>query len=49
MEHKTFKIELSEQDIQIIVKSLSQQPYAIVAELIAKLHSQIQSQLNSEH
>lgn len=42
METQTFTIEVSEADLQIILKSLVHQPYISVANLIAKLHSQIE-------
>jgi hypothetical protein len=41
----TFKIELDEQDINIVLASLAKQPYETVARVILNLQQQAQSQL----
>lgn len=42
------KLELSEQDVNIVVLSLGEQPYKIVAKVLAELQKQINEQKPKE-
>jgi hypothetical protein len=41
---QAIKLEVSEKDLEIIVRALAGQPYGLVAPLMAKLHEQHTSQ-----
>lgn len=45
MHNMTFKIELTEPELNVILQSLAQMPYLHVVELINKIHAQVKTQL----
>lgn len=40
-----YTLELSEQELNVILQSLAQMPYLQVVELIGKIHAQVKPQL----